>query len=47
VTLDVTLTGEELIAPILSSFRINVIDILKTVSNEQFKSVGVHDTLIG
>jgi hypothetical protein len=42
VAFDVTLLSEELIAPILTSFRIGVNDVLKTVSNEQFKSVVVH-----
>jgi hypothetical protein len=42
VALDVTLLGEELIAPIRTSFRVIVIDVFKAISNEQFKSVGVH-----
>jgi hypothetical protein len=40
---DVTLLGEELIAPIRTSFRVIVIDVFKAVRNEQFKSVQVHD----
>ena len=42
VTLDVTLFGEELGAPICTSFGVIVIDVLKAVSNEQFKRVVVH-----
>lgn len=42
MSFDVTLLGEELIAPIRTNFGVVIIDVLKTVSNEQFKSVGVH-----
>lgn len=42
MSFDVTLLSEQLITPILSSFGVVVIDVLKTVSNEQFKSVDVH-----
>jgi len=45
MTFDVTLLGEELVAPIRTSFGIVVIDVLKAVSNEQFKSVQIHDQL--
>jgi len=42
MSFDVTLLSEELITPIRTSFGVVVIDVLKTVSNEQLKSVGVH-----
>ena len=45
MTFDVTLLGEELVAPILTSFFISSNDVLKAVSNEQFKSVQVRDQL--